>query len=109
MNTLPPIVQRYIDAENAHDPEALAACFAPDGTVEDDGETLVGNAAILGWARHIVTAYQLTSVVNKVLVRGETTELEVTISGTFDGSPLDFRQTFQVRDGLIAAYRTELL
>lgn len=107
MTTIPSIVQQYLDAENAHDPEAMAACFAPDGIVED-GETLTGNAAILEWARRVVTAYNPSSVLKDATQEGDTTQASVRISGTFDGSPLDFRLTFRVRAGRIAGYRAEL-
>ena len=34
---LPSILDRYFAAQNAHDIEAMVACFAPDAAVRDEG------------------------------------------------------------------------
>src|SRR5262245_22625034 len=34
---LPIILRRYFEAQNAHDVEAMVACFAPDAAVRDEG------------------------------------------------------------------------
>jgi ketosteroid isomerase-like protein len=43
---LPDILHRYFAAQNAHDIEALVACFAPDAVVRDEGKDIIGTQAI---------------------------------------------------------------
>jgi hypothetical protein len=64
---LPEILQRYFAAQNAHDIDALVACFAPDARVRDEGRNIVGTDAIRAWkaetsAKYGVTASRANSV-----------------------------------------------
>src|ERR1051326_1810308 len=46
---LPDILDRYFTAQNAHDIEAMVACFAPDAVVRDEGRDIVGTQAMRAW------------------------------------------------------------
>ncbi len=46
---LPGILDRYFKAQNAHDIDAMVACFAPDAVVRDEGHDIVGTDAIRAW------------------------------------------------------------
>ena len=43
---LPPIIQDYVDASNAHDVKSILACFTDDATVRDENETRSGQSEI---------------------------------------------------------------
>ena len=46
---LPRPIEVFMSSENMHDTDALAECFAPDATVQDEGHTLKGLEAIKAW------------------------------------------------------------
>ena len=46
---LPGPIATYFEADKARDPAALATCFAADATVQDEGRTHEGLAAITAW------------------------------------------------------------
>ena len=46
MADMPATISRYFDAARRNDDETLAACFAENGLVEDEGERHVGRDAI---------------------------------------------------------------
>ena len=48
---LPKPIEVFMSSENTHDTDALAECFAPDATVQDEGQTLMGLKAIKAWRR----------------------------------------------------------
>jgi ketosteroid isomerase-like protein len=100
--TLPAVLERYYAAQNAHDIEALVACFAPDAVVHDEGEDIVGTAAIRAWKEKTSAKYQVT--VEPLDCRDEagTTIVVARVSGTFPGSPADLTYRFRLaEDGRI--------
>jgi SnoaL-like domain len=109
MEPIPAPIERYLAAENAHDPEAMTACFTPEGEVADEGEILQGYPAILAWARRVINDFRPRSDVTSVRRSGPEVIVGTTISGTFEGSPLDFQLTFVVEGDLIARYKAEVL
>lgn len=108
METLPTPVQRYLAAENDHDPAAMAACFTANGKVADDGEIISGRDAIRAWARRVIDELRPTSSVTSVERSGPEVVVGVSISGTFEGSPADLRLTFVIEKDRIASYRAEV-
>ena len=62
---LPEPIKVFMPSENTHDTEALAACFAADASVRDEGQTLEGLKA----PRTYIRAY-------KPVCKGETHSLE---------------------------------
>ena len=90
---LPSPIQTYFAAEAPQDGGRLAAAFAPDATVLDEGVTHEGPEAIRVWwlaakakYRHRAEPLDLTSAGDSVIVRAR-------VSGDFPGSPavLHFR------------------
>ena len=57
---LPKPIERFLSSANALDPDVLAACFAPDGIVRDEGRTRKGLEDIAAWRRETVDKYQHT-------------------------------------------------
>jgi hypothetical protein len=102
--TLPATLTRYFAAQNAHDIDAIVACFASDASVKDEGEEIVGTTAIRAWKQKTSARYQVT--VEPLDCRDEagTTIVVARVSGTFPGSPTDLAYRFRFADdGLICA------
>ena len=57
---LPKPIERFLSSENASEAEVLAACFARDGIVRDEGRTREGLEDIVAWRRETVEKYQHT-------------------------------------------------
>ena len=92
--TLPPTLTRYFAAQNAHDLDAMVACFAPDAVVHDEGEDIVGPAAIRAWKEKTSAKYRVT--VEPLERRDEDgrTVVVARVSGTFPGSPANLTYRF---------------
>jgi hypothetical protein len=91
---LPAVLERYFAAQNAHDTDALVACFAPDAVVHDEGEDIVGTAAIRAWKEKTSAKYRVT--VEPLERRDESgrTVVVARVSGTFPGSPANLTYRF---------------
>ena len=91
---LPDAIQTYFTAEAPQDGAALAAVFAPDAVVHDEGHIHRGPDAIRLWwqtakarYRHQAEPLDLTEVAGKSVVRAR-------VSGEFPGSPAVLTFTF---------------
>jgi ketosteroid isomerase-like protein len=103
---LPPAVQAYFDATNAHDAAAIAACFTPDGWVHDEGSDHRGRDAIRAWGQDVIDKYDLISRVTGAEARDDALTVTAEVSGNFDGSPAEITYLFDLDgDGLISAMR----
>lgn len=100
---LPNSIARYFAADRHRDPQALAACFAPSGTVIDEGNTYTGRAAIAGWLANASRQYEY--VVEPFAIDREDGRIIVSsrLVGNFPGSPVDLRYRFALEGDLIAA------
>lgn len=85
--TLPDPIQIYCATNAPQDGAALAAAFAPDAIVHDEGATHRGAAEIEAWwaaakarSRQRAEPLDLTETGGKLLVRAR-------VSGDFPGSP----------------------
>ena len=92
---LPLVIQRYIDASNAHDVRAIVDCFAADAVVGDENAMRHGKTEIRRWATETIEKYKFQFKPLSVDERGAETILSVEVSGSFPGSPitLDYRFT----------------
>jgi hypothetical protein len=101
---LPDILARYFKAQNAHDIDAMVACFAPDAVVGDEGRTHVGTQAIRAWKIETSAKYRITATPMESRNEGDRTIVIVKVSGTFDGSPVNLTYRFGFSaDGRIGA------
>jgi ketosteroid isomerase-like protein len=100
---LPPLVAAFVRAQNAHDPDALAACFAPDAVVRDEGEEFRGLSAVREWGAATFEKYAIT--LEPTTLAGGDGEILLTAqaSGTFPGSPIQLQFHFTVEEDKIAA------
>ena len=102
--SLPTVLQRYVDAQNAHDIEAMVACFAPDAAVHDEGRDIVGTDAVRAWKKETSAKYRITAAPLEWRVEGDRTVVVMKVAGLFPGSPanLTYRFGFSA-DGRIGA------
>ena len=101
---LPGILDPYFHAQNAHDIDAMVACFAPEAAVRDEGREYIGTEAIRAWKMNTSTRYRIAAQPIESRDEGDRTVVLVKVSGTFAGSPanLTYRFGFSA-DGRISA------
>ena len=101
---LPDILDRYFKAQNAHDIDAVVACFAPDAVVCDEGHTHNGADAIRAWKTDTSAKYRITATPLQNRNEGDKTIVVVKVAGTFPGSPANLTYRFGfAADGRIGA------
>lgn len=90
------VVERLTEAWNAHDPEAVAACYAPDAISRDVTltEALHGRAAIRNAAEMYMRAFPDISFEIRRVVCGEKVVCEEwQATGTHEGDLMGLRAT----------------
>jgi hypothetical protein len=98
----PAIVARYLSAADAGDIKTLAECFAPTGSVVDEGETYRGHDAIFGWRESLAGKWVYTSsVTGSEAIGVNEYRVKVHVEGNFPGGVADLVFRFRLRDDLI--------
>ena len=100
---LPPLIQRYIDASNAHDLKPSLQCFADDAVVGDENATHRGKSDIEHWISTTIERYQFQLKLLGSQELDNKTVVSVEISGTFPGSPITLDYHFAIADDKIAS------
>jgi len=100
---LPPLIQRYIDASNAHDLKSILECFADDAGVRDENASHRGKGDIEHWIRTTIERYQFQLKPLGSQELDNETVVSVEISGTFPGSPIALDYHFAIADDKIAS------
>lgn len=103
--TLPPLLAAMIAAHNTHDAEAFTACFAEDAVVRDEGRRHIGREAIRSWFEDASRRYAPVFHVTDLATEDGEPVLSGTVSGNFEGSPIELRYFAGVEDGKIVALR----
>lgn len=100
---LPAPITAYIDAENRHDVEAVALCFAEDATVRDEGRTIEGLAAIRQWKAETAKKYRHT--IEPLACKREDDRTVVTnrLVGNVPGSPIELEFVFTLENEKISS------
>jgi ketosteroid isomerase-like protein len=101
--TLPKIIDDYIRASNAHDVEAIVACFSDEATVRDENETLHGKSAIKGWVIKTIENYSFQFEPLRIHQDENEAAVAVEVSGTFPGSPITLDYNFALRENKISS------
>jgi hypothetical protein len=101
--SLPPIVQSYIDASNAHDVNSILACFIDHAVVRDENATRRGKIEIERWARETIDKYKFHLKPLGTEERGMETVVSIEISGIFPGSPVTLDYHFTVANEKISS------
>ena len=100
---LPPLIQRYIDASNAHDVESILGCFADDAIVRDENATHHGKIDIGHWITTTIQKYKFQFKPLSSQERGNETVVTVEVSGTFPGSPISLDYHFTITNDKITS------
>jgi len=95
---LPQAVAAYFAGSNTHSPDALAAAFARDGVVRDEGHRFAGREAIAAWAKASNAKYGMQTTPLSATQSGNDVAVTASVAGTFPGSPI----TLTFRFGLAA-------
>jgi hypothetical protein len=93
---LPPVIQAYIDASNAHNVESIVSCFADDAVVRDENATRQGKIDIRRWATETIEKYKFQFKPLSADERDAETILSVEVSGSFPGSPVTLDYHFAI-------------
>lgn len=93
---LPPIIQSYISASNAHEVKAIVDCFADDAVVRDENATRHGKIDIERWATETIQKYKFQFKPLSADGRGAKTILRMEVSGSFPGSPITLDYHFTI-------------
>lgn len=99
---LPPVISAYLQAANAFNIDALAACFSPGAVVVDEGHTHRDLAEIRRWFEG-TRDYNVTLEATGVEEGGGQTVVTNRVTGTFPGSPIELRFFFTLEGDRIAA------
>jgi hypothetical protein len=95
---LPDILDRYFTAQNAHDIDAMTACFATNAAVRDEGRDIVGRDAIRSWKEDTSARYRITAEPLEISSESGRVVVVARVSGTFDGSPANLTYAFGFSD-----------
>jgi ketosteroid isomerase-like protein len=101
---LPKIISDYVNASNAHDVDAILACFSESATVRDEGQTLQGKKAIKGWGEKTIEKYKFHFEPLSIAQKDGEIVVEVKVSGTFDGSPVTLDYHFVIESEKISSF-----
>jgi hypothetical protein len=101
--SLPQSVSDYFAGKNARDYARALSGFAPEGAVSDEERQHVGAEAIQRWMEETTAKYNDQSQIRGATTNGDRTVVTAEVSGTFPGSPIEFRYAFTLRDGLITS------
>ena len=93
---LPPPVDAYFAAANVHNAERVAACFAEDAVVRDEGKERAGRDAIRAWADETGRKYRHTAEVVSFDGSPDRASVTARVTGHFPGSPIQLRFEFRL-------------
>ncbi len=93
---LPSTLQRYFDAQNRHDIDAMVACFAPDAVLLDEGRDFIGTEAIRSWMEETSGKYRIEIRPLETSREGDRTIVVTRVAGAFDGSPTNLTYRFGI-------------
>ncbi len=85
---LPPILDAFFAAMNARNAAAVAACFAEDARMKDEGRTHVGPADIAAWLKTASFDRQVVSTPRSFKRDGGVDVIVASVAGDFPGSPI---------------------
>ena len=92
-------IARYFEAQNAHDPDAVAGCFEEAGTVTDESRTYAGREAIRAWQAGPVAGYEITVEPLETQQEAGAVIVSARVSGKFPGSPIVLSHRFDLGGG----------
>ncbi len=103
LDHIPQPVMAYLAAEKVKDAQALAHCFAEDGTVHDEGKDYRGRAAIERWKAAVDAQYRFVLEPISAHTEGDTTTVRARLTGDFPGSPIELNHIFTISNNEIVS------
>jgi hypothetical protein len=100
---LPQSIADYFAGKNARNYATALSGFAPEAVVDDEERQHVGAEAIERWMKESAAKYNDQSRVRGATTDGDRTVVTAEVSGTFPGSPIEFRYAFTLKDDLITS------
>jgi ketosteroid isomerase-like protein len=100
---LRPIIQKYVEASNRHDVQAIVSCFSNDAVVHDEEKTVRGKQAIKDWITRTIEKYRFHFELIGVRDDGAEVVVEIEVSGTFPGSPVALDYHFVIEKNNISS------
>ena len=97
MIELPDAIAAFVKSANAQDVNGVAACFADDAVVRDEGRDRGGAQAIRDWAEEVSRKYRPVVEPLSVSAAHGSTVMFGRVSGAFPGSPLDLHYKFTIK------------
>ena len=91
---LPLPIARYFQAANGDDANAVAACFAADAHVRDEGRDHHGRDAVRGWADDARRRYRFYAEPRSLEPGPDGGVVTAHLTGDFPGAPADLRYRF---------------
>ncbi|SHJ67372.1 nuclear transport factor 2 family protein [Propionispora hippei] len=107
MSHVTEIIESFLKEKNNFDSAAFVACFADDAVVHDEGQELLGPAAIKRWIEASNAKYQDTIAAERIVEADNETILTALVTGIFEGSPVFLNFHFVIRKGKISRLRIE--
>jgi ketosteroid isomerase-like protein len=100
---LPPLIQNYIAASNAHDVKSILACFSDDAVVRDENETHRGKIEIERWITTTIEKYKFQFKPLGASNGDVEPIVTVEVSGTFPGSLVTLDYHFKIDNDSISS------
>jgi ketosteroid isomerase-like protein len=100
---LPTTIAEYFAAANSDDADRVAACFAENAVVRDEGGEIRGKSAVRSWAEDTRRKYRYRAEVVKAEQEADRIIVTAHLSGDFPGSPIDLRYRFKLAGSTIIA------
>jgi ketosteroid isomerase-like protein len=100
---LPEPLTEYFAAANTDDADRVAACFAEDAVVRDEGRDIHGQRAVRAWAQETRRKYRYHAEVVAVEEAADRTIVTAHLTGDFPGNPVDLRYRFKLTGNKIMA------
>jgi len=98
-SALPQAIERFLQAGNRHDTEAMLACFAEDqAAVADDGHEYRGLDAIKAWSDSVFIGARVSVEVANIAREESETVVSAIITGDYPNGPYRFRFHFLLDD-----------
>jgi ketosteroid isomerase-like protein len=93
---LPEPIAEYFAAANTDDADRVAACFAENAVVRDEGRDIHGREAVRAWAEEVRRKYHFRTEVTAVEEAVDRTVVTAHLTGDFPGNPVDLQYRFKL-------------
>lgn len=100
---LPQPIAAYYAAKNAHDIDAMLACFDERAAVTDEGMVHEGRAAIRAWMEDTTRRYRVSVAPECVERASDSVVVTALVSGNFPNSPAHLNYRFKLSNAAVSS------